>query len=201
MAVYVDDVRHQFGNMIMSHLWADTLEELLDMVDLIQVNRKWIQGHPTLSFGKHRDASWVHFDIALSKKQIALQHGAILTDKYGPIIHTATLDIREGWREWDLLLVMAGYRRLRVVQDIREKRGTEDMPQASEELRDMMRERFGTIDSHGPEKYLKDRGYLLSKNWLWKHPLKPTYDDMTREEFECLLFLIHEWDYGGLVPR
>ena len=68
MAVYVDDVRHQFGRMVMCHLWADTLEELLEMVDKIGVQRKWIQGHPTLSFGKHRDASWVHFDISLGRK-------------------------------------------------------------------------------------------------------------------------------------
>lgn len=67
MAVYVDDVRHRFGNMVMCHLWADTDDELLAMVDKIGVQRKWIQGHKTLSFGKHRDASWVHFDIALSK--------------------------------------------------------------------------------------------------------------------------------------
>lgn len=69
----------------MCHLWADTEEELLDMVDKIGVQRKWIQGHPTLSFGKHKDASWVHFDISLGKKALAIQHGAILTDKYGPL--------------------------------------------------------------------------------------------------------------------
>lgn len=85
MTVYVDDVRHAFGNMIMCHLWADTLEELLAMVDTIGVQRKWIQGHPTLSFGKHRNASWVHFDIALSKKALAIKAGAVLTDKYGPV--------------------------------------------------------------------------------------------------------------------
>ena len=92
MAVYVDDVRHKFGNMVMCHLWADTLEELLAMVDRIGVQRKWIQGHPELSFGKHRNASWVHFDIAISKKTLALQAGAILTDKYGPVEHTARLN-------------------------------------------------------------------------------------------------------------
>lgn len=94
MAVYVDDVRHSFGNMIMCHLWADTEEELLEMVDKIGVQRKWIQGHPTLSFGKHREASWVHFDIALSKKAMAIRHGAILTDKYGPSEHTARLKLK-----------------------------------------------------------------------------------------------------------
>ncbi|WP_260927444.1 DUF4031 domain-containing protein [Novosphingobium sp. 9] len=94
MTCYVDDVRHRFGNMVMCHLWADTLDELLAMVDRIGVQRKWIQGHPTLSFGKHRHASWVHFDIALSKKQLAIQAGAVLTDRYGPVEHTARLALR-----------------------------------------------------------------------------------------------------------
>ena len=96
MSVYVDDVRHSFGRMVMCHLWADTLEELLDMVDRIGVQRKWIQGHPTLSFGKHRNASWVHFDIAVSKKMLAIKAGAILTDRYGPVEHTARLAIASG---------------------------------------------------------------------------------------------------------
>ena len=96
MTVYVDDVCHRFGNMVMCHLWADTLDELLAMVDTIGVQRKWIQGHPTLSFGKHRNASWVHFDISLSKKAEAQRHGAILTDRYGPVEHTSRLDIASG---------------------------------------------------------------------------------------------------------
>lgn len=96
MSVYVDDVRHRFGNMVMCHLWADTDEELLEMVDKIGVQRKWIQGHKTLSFGKHRDASWVHFDISLSKKALAIAAGAILTDRYGPVIHTKRLQIAWG---------------------------------------------------------------------------------------------------------
>ena len=96
MSVYVDDVRHRFGNMVMCHLWADTLDELLAMVDKIGVQRKWIQGHPTLSFGKHRNASWVHFDIALSKKALAIDAGAILTDRFGPVEHTSRQDIASG---------------------------------------------------------------------------------------------------------
>ena len=96
MAVYVDDVRHRFAHMVMCHLWADTEDELLAMVDTIGVQRKWIQGHPTLSFGKHRNASWVHFDIALSKKELAIRAGAVLTDKYGPVEHTARLSIASG---------------------------------------------------------------------------------------------------------
>lgn len=91
MSVYVDDVRHQYGRMVMCHLWADTLEELMDMVDHIGVQRKWIQGHPELSFGKHRNASWIHFDISLGMKSKAIAAGAILTDKYGPSEYTARI--------------------------------------------------------------------------------------------------------------
>jgi hypothetical protein len=81
MVVYVDDVRHSFGRMVMCHLWADSLDELLAMVDRIGVQRKWLQQPPK--------ASWVHFDISLGKKAVALKCGAILTDKYGPLEYVA----------------------------------------------------------------------------------------------------------------
>jgi hypothetical protein len=96
MTVYVDDVRHQFGRMVMCHMWADSLDELLAMADQIGVARQWLQGHPTLSFGKHRNASWVHFDIAASKKMRARQLGAVLTDKFGPLEYLAKIDIATG---------------------------------------------------------------------------------------------------------
>jgi len=97
MTVYVDDMRAAFGRMKMCHMWADSDEELLAMVDKIGVQRKWIQGHPTLSFGKHRDASWVHFDIALSKRALAVAAGAVETDRYGPVLHTKKLQL--AWAE------------------------------------------------------------------------------------------------------
>lgn len=96
MPVYVDDMKAPFGNMVMSHMWADTDAELLAMAARIGVNRKWIQGHPTLSFGKHRNASWVHFDIAQSKRALAVKLGAIETDRYGPLEHEARLDLASG---------------------------------------------------------------------------------------------------------
>jgi hypothetical protein len=68
MSVYVDDMRAEFGNMIMCHMVADSTEELLAMVDKIGVQRKWIQYS-----GTYRE----HFDIALSKKKLAIQNGAI----------------------------------------------------------------------------------------------------------------------------
>lgn len=83
MTCYVDQPIFPFGRMMMCHLWADSLDELLAIVDRIGVDRKWIQGHPDLSFGKHRDASWVHFDIAKSKRALAIQAGAFETDRYG----------------------------------------------------------------------------------------------------------------------
>jgi hypothetical protein len=85
MSVYVDDMRAPFGRMIMCHLWADSTEELLNFVDRIGVDRKWIQGHPILSLPRARNASWVHFDIALGKRKIAVELGAIETDRYGPL--------------------------------------------------------------------------------------------------------------------
>lgn len=118
MTVYVDDVRHQFGRMVMCHLWADSEAELLAMVDLIGVDRKWIQGHPALSFGKHRDASWVHFDISLGMKARAIAAGAILTDKFGPAEHVARLALASG----DAALVELATRKLRQVEHTRLQR-------------------------------------------------------------------------------
>lgn len=69
MAVYVDDMAAPNRRMIMCHMVADTKEELLDMVDEIGVDRKWIQEEDT-----YRE----HFDICLTKKRIAIRHGAKL---------------------------------------------------------------------------------------------------------------------------
>ncbi len=68
MSVYVDNQRAAFGRMKMSHLMADTTEELLAMVDRIGVQRKWIQ-----AAGTPRE----HFDIAAVKRELAIVHGAI----------------------------------------------------------------------------------------------------------------------------
>ena len=54
--------------MKMSHLVADTTEELLAMVDTIGVDRQWIQ-----FAGTDRE----HFDIALAKRALAVQAGAV----------------------------------------------------------------------------------------------------------------------------
>lgn len=68
MAVYVDDPIHPFGRMMMCHMFADTTEELLAMVDTIGVQRKWIQ-----HAGTYRE----HFDIAKGKRALAIKAGAL----------------------------------------------------------------------------------------------------------------------------
>lgn len=72
MAVYVDDFYKtgagNFGRMKMSHMVADSTEELLEMCDVIGVQRKWIQ-----DAGTNRE----HFDIAMGKRVLAIRNGAI----------------------------------------------------------------------------------------------------------------------------
>lgn len=65
--VYVDAPNYAYGRMRMCHMFADTRAELDDMADRIGVARRWIQ-FP----GTYRE----HYDIAKSKRALALQHGA-----------------------------------------------------------------------------------------------------------------------------
>ena len=69
MTVYVDDMKAKYGRMIMCHMVADTEEELHAMADLIGVDRKWYQ-YPHKS-------RYPHYDIALSKREIAVAAGAL----------------------------------------------------------------------------------------------------------------------------
>lgn len=67
MTVYVDDMHQypagKFRRMKMSHMIADTDAELHAMADRIGVDRKWHQVD--------------HYDIALSKRALAIMHGAV----------------------------------------------------------------------------------------------------------------------------
>lgn len=68
MTVYVDTMKAKYGRMVMCHMIADTTEELLAMADRIGVARKWLQ-----KAGQHDE----HFDIALSKRKLAVAAGAV----------------------------------------------------------------------------------------------------------------------------
>lgn len=115
MSVYVDDMKAAFGGMIMCHMWADSDAELLAMADRISVARKWIQGHPELSFGPHRKASWVHFDIAKSKRALAVRYGAIETDRYGLVAHSARLRLAAAVAAGDDVAAEAARRKLEFI--------------------------------------------------------------------------------------
>ena len=70
------------------------------------------------------------------------------------------------------------------------------MPQASDELR----AKWGGAQGVGEDKaegFLRERGWTLTRDWGW---LKPTFEHApTEDELDAIIFLIEEWDYGGIV--
>lgn len=65
MAVYIDNARIPFRGMLMSHMIADTLDELHAMAAKIGLQRSWFQ-----------DGVRPHYDVALAKRAVALMFGA-----------------------------------------------------------------------------------------------------------------------------
>lgn len=67
MTVYVDDMFRvpmgQFGRMKMSHMIAESLDELHEMADRLGLKRSWFQGD--------------HYDISMSVRARAVQLGAV----------------------------------------------------------------------------------------------------------------------------
>jgi transposase len=72
MAVYVDDMKAKYGRMIMSHMLADTSEELLAMADKIGLSRKWLQ---------YAGTPKEHFDVSQEYKKKAIEAGALQVDR------------------------------------------------------------------------------------------------------------------------
>lgn len=75
MSVYVDRSIYGYGRMIMCHLIADTPEELHEMAAKIGVARKWFQDPQTMN------VSFPHYDIAKSKRALAVAAGAVECDR------------------------------------------------------------------------------------------------------------------------
>lgn len=67
MPVYVDNARIPYGRMLMSHLLADTEDELLAMADRIRLNRRHYQ----------KNGRWPHFDVCAAYRERAIAAGAI----------------------------------------------------------------------------------------------------------------------------
>jgi len=70
------------------------------------------------------------------------------------------------------------------------------MPQASDELRDTITKWFGRIDDYAVIKFLESHGFTLTRDWFWIAPV-PSHT-ISEIEFNCLRFLIDEWDFGGI---
>jgi hypothetical protein len=77
VTVYVDTARHAYGRMIMCHMFSPDLDELHAMADRIGVARRWFQNPRTMS-----KVSWPHYDIAKSKRALAVSFGAVECDRY-----------------------------------------------------------------------------------------------------------------------
>lgn len=76
------------------------------------------------------------------------------------------------------------------------------MPQASDSARDEMARWFPKslapgISEDGPYEFLKARGWVLNKQWLWEPPAR--HHQANYYEYRCICFLIEEWDYGGIA--
>ncbi len=106
MTVYVDDMytipMGRFGRMKMSHLIADTREELFACADAIGVPRKWLQ-----KAGKAGE----HFDIAMAKRDSAIAWGArpIKMNQLASMVHrreaTGSLGSPDDACDWFLALL------------------------------------------------------------------------------------------------
>lgn len=86
MTVYVDNAAHAFGRMVMCHMFSPGLDELHFMADHIGVARKWFQNPLTMP-----KVSWPHYDIAKSKRALAVAAGAVECDKYCMVAMAAVI--------------------------------------------------------------------------------------------------------------
>ena len=78
MAVYIDNASLAFGRMKMSHMVADTPDELHAMADRIGIARRWYQTPD----GPKR-ASFPHYDVSKAYREKALGAGAVAVDRRG----------------------------------------------------------------------------------------------------------------------
>jgi len=72
MSVYVDSEKNRYRHMIMSHMVADTLDELHEMAQKLGLKRSWFQTSRS---------GMPHYDICQSKRGQAIRFGAIEIDR------------------------------------------------------------------------------------------------------------------------
>ncbi|HEY6117474.1 MAG TPA: DUF4031 domain-containing protein [Candidatus Dormibacteraeota bacterium] len=92
MSVYVDKSANRYGRMVMCHLIADTPAELHAMADRIGVQRRWFQDPKTMN------VSTPHYDIAMTKKALAIAAGAIECERNDFVAHVRRIRASEAWQ-------------------------------------------------------------------------------------------------------
>lgn len=71
MAIYVDFVSIEFRGYKWCHMLADSLQELHDFAEFIEVDKRLF----------HRNASYPHYDVTLKMRLTAIENGAIPADR------------------------------------------------------------------------------------------------------------------------
>ncbi|MDA8376105.1 MAG: DUF4031 domain-containing protein [Planctomycetia bacterium] len=71
MTVYVDNEQIQWRGNLWCHMVADTLPELHEFAQKLGLRRSWFQDH----------GQYWHYDITVSKRNMALSLGAVSGDK------------------------------------------------------------------------------------------------------------------------
>lgn len=71
MAVYVDKERIPWRGKLWCHLVADSLDELHTFATALGLKRSWFQ----------ESASYPHYDVTLSVRELALKRGAVSVGK------------------------------------------------------------------------------------------------------------------------
>lgn len=106
MPIYVDNVRIPYRGMLMSHMTADTLDEIHEMADRLEIFRKYFQYPPKTRFP--------HYDIPVDRRERALALGAHAVDRrtslhYGAKLGMEWIDTQSEIIRPDRLI--AGYKR------------------------------------------------------------------------------------------
>lgn len=94
MSVYVDKAQNPYGRMKMCHMVADTLDELHAMAEKIGMKRTWFQDHP----------DHPHYDLSQSKRELAIQNGAIELERYQLVmwLQTKRKEKLKMKKEWEV---------------------------------------------------------------------------------------------------
>ncbi len=84
MPVYVDTAEWPFRGQLYCHVMADELDQLHAMADKIGLKRSWFQ---------NKRGSTPHYDLAPSKRALAVANGAVEIDR------KATGQLIKYWRD------------------------------------------------------------------------------------------------------